>query len=253
MEEAFSLKDRTALVTGASRGIGAAIAKTLGAAGAAVCVNYAGSEQAGRQVVQEIRATGSRAEAVQANLAEEDAPERLHAGCVEALGEPGILVSNVAVQLPSPWPEITPDQIDEQVRVNFQAALRLIQFVTPAMQKQGWGRILTIGSVQEVRPHPDMLIYSALKNAQTAMVRSLAKQLAPHGITVNNLAPGVILTDRNRERLTDPAYRENVLSNIPANHWGSPEDCAGPALLLCSEAGRYVTGQNLFVDGGMSL
>ena len=85
------------------------------------------------------------------------------------------------------------------------------------------------------------------------MVRNLAKQYAPHGVTVNNLAPGVINTDRSRARLTDPAYVNKVLSWIPTGHIGEPEDCAGAALLLCSEAGRYITGQNLFVDGGMSL
>jgi NAD(P)-dependent dehydrogenase (short-subunit alcohol dehydrogenase family) len=85
------------------------------------------------------------------------------------------------------------------------------------------------------------------------MVQNLAKQFAPHGVTLNNLAPGVILTDRNTEALTDTTYAEKVLAKIPAGHIGEPADCAGAALLLCSDAGRYITGQNLFVDGGMSL
>jgi NAD(P)-dependent dehydrogenase (short-subunit alcohol dehydrogenase family) len=96
-------------------------------------------------------------------------------------------------------------------------------------------------------------VYSALKSAQTTMVRNLAKQFAPHRVTVNNLAPGVILTDRSLARLEDPAYREKVLSWIPAQYFGEAEDCAGAALLLCSEAGRYITGQSYTVDGGMSL
>jgi NAD(P)-dependent dehydrogenase (short-subunit alcohol dehydrogenase family) len=98
-----------------------------------------------------------------------------------------------------------------------------------------------------------LILPSALKAAQTLMVQNLAKQFAPHGVTVNNLAPGVINTDRSRARLTDPAYVNKVLSWIPAGHIGEPEDCAGAALLLCSEGGRYITGQNLFVDGGMGL
>ena len=121
------------------------------------------------------------------------------------------------------------------------------------MIERNWGRILTVGSVQEAKPHPDMVIYSALKAAQTLMVQNLAKQFAPHGVTINNLAPGVINTDRARARLTDPAYVNKVLSWIPAGHIGEAEDCAGAALLLCSDAGRYITGQSLFVDGGMSL
>jgi NAD(P)-dependent dehydrogenase (short-subunit alcohol dehydrogenase family) len=121
------------------------------------------------------------------------------------------------------------------------------------MIERKWGRILTIGSVQEAVPHPDMLVYSALKAAQTLMVRNLAKQFAPHGVTINNLAPGVIDTDRSRIRLTEAAYLEKVLCKIPASYIGEADDCAGAALLLCSDAGRYISGQNLFVDGGMSL
>ena len=98
-----------------------------------------------------------------------------------------------------------------------------------------------------------MVVYAASKAAQTHMMLNLARQLAPDGVTLNNLAPGVICTDRNVEALADGAYAEKVRSAIPAGIFGQPSDCAGAALLLCSEAGRYITGQNLFVDGGMSL
>lgn len=129
----------------------------------------------------------------------------------------------------------------------------MIQRLAPAMIQRKWGRIVTIGSVQESKPHPEMVVYSALKAAQTLMVRNLAKQFAPHGVTVNNIAPGVINTDRSRARLTDQSYRDKVLTGIPAGFLGESGDCSGAALLLCSEAGRYITGQNLYVDGGMSL
>jgi NAD(P)-dependent dehydrogenase (short-subunit alcohol dehydrogenase family) len=145
------------------------------------------------------------------------------------------------------------EHFEQQVNVNWRSAFELIQLAAPSMIERNWGRILTVGSVQEAKPHPDMVIYSALKAAQTLMVQNLAKQFAPHGVTVNNLAPGVINTDRSRARLTDPAYVNKVLSWIPAGHIGEAEDCAGAALLLCSDAGRYITGQSLFVDGGMSL
>ena len=113
--------------------------------------------------------------------------------------------------------------------------------------------VLTVGSVQESLPHPDMVIYGASKCAQAGLVRNLAMQVAGCGVTVNNLAPGVIRTDRNTGRLADAAYSELVLAKIPARRFGAPEDCVGAALLLCSEAGRYITGQSLYVDGGMSL
>ena len=121
------------------------------------------------------------------------------------------------------------------------------------MKQQHWGRIVTIGSVQEAKPHPDMLIYSASKAAQSNMVHSLSLQLAVDGITVNNVAPGVIYTDRNVEALSDPEYAKKVTASIPVGFYGEPEDCAGIVSLLCSEEGRYITGQNIYVDGGKSV
>jgi NAD(P)-dependent dehydrogenase (short-subunit alcohol dehydrogenase family) len=131
--------------------------------------------------------------------------------------------------------------------------MELMQLAAPAMRERKWGRILTIGSVQEALPHPDMLVYAASKSAQESMTRNLARQLGGCGITVNNLAPGVILTDRNISRLGDEAYRQRVLDLIPTRTFGQPEDCAAAAVLLCSDAGRYINGANLFVDGGMQL
>ena len=121
------------------------------------------------------------------------------------------------------------------------------------MKKKGCGRIVTIGSVQEAKPYPDMLIYSASKAAQTNMVKSLSLQLAPFGITVNNMAPGVIYTDRNVEALSDPEYAKKVTNSIPVGFYGEPDDCAGTVSLLCSDEGRYITGQSIYVDGGKSV
>ncbi len=111
----------------------------------------------------------------------------------------------------------------------------------------------TIGSVQETKPHPDMLVYSSSKAAQTNMMQSLSLQLASYGITVNNMAPGVIYTDRNIEALSNPEYAKEVTSSIPVGFYGTPDDCTGIISLLCSEQGRYITGQNIFVDGGKSV
>ena len=121
------------------------------------------------------------------------------------------------------------------------------------MKEQKWGRIITIGSVQEAKPHPDMLVYSSSKAAQTNMMKSLSLQLAGDGITVNNVAPGVIYTDRNVEALSDAEYAKKVVSTIPTGFYGMPEDCAGIVSLLCSEEGRYITGQSIYVDGGKSV
>ncbi|OYW21757.1 MAG: hypothetical protein B7Z43_09415 [Sphingomonas sp. 12-62-6] len=121
------------------------------------------------------------------------------------------------------------------------------------MRAKRWGRIVVIGSVQEAKPHPHMLAYAALKGAQENLVRNLALQLAADGVTVNNVAPGVIVTRRNQAPLADPEYARQVIERIPARAYGEPRDVAGAVLLLCSEAGRYITGATIPVDGGMHI
>jgi NAD(P)-dependent dehydrogenase (short-subunit alcohol dehydrogenase family) len=249
----FRLDGRRALVTGASRGIGAALALALADAGADVAITYAGSADSARAVVDRITSLGRRSICFHADLATGEGPAQSVRGATDALGGIDILVSNVAIQHRARWNEITRAQFEEQVATNWRSALEIIQLAVPAMLERRWGRILTIGSVQEVRPHPYMIVYAAIKCAQASMVRSLAKEFAPHQVTINNLAPGVILTDRNTGPLSDPPYRDRVQALIPAGFFGTPEDCAGAALLLCSDAGRYITGQSLLVDGGMSL
>lgn len=249
----FSLAGRRALVTGASRGIGAAIAKALAAAGADIAVHCASNREAADAVAGAIRAIGRTAAVVVADLSSDRAPRVIAEQATTQLGRLDILVANASVQFPENWQAVSREHFDTQVAANFRATFELIQLVAPPMLDRKWGRILTVGSVQEAKPHPDMVVYAATKAAQTSMVRNFAKQFARYGVTVNNLAPGVIDTDRNRLRLADPAYAAKVLAAIPADRFGAPEDCAGTALLLCSEAGAYITGQSIHVDGGMGL
>ena len=152
-----------------------------------------------------------------------------------------------------PWEEITRAEFDQQVTVNWRAAFELIQRVLPGMIERRWGRVVTVGSVQEFAPHRELMVYGATKAAQTHMVVNLARQVAAAGVTINNLAPGVIATDRTATVLADPARRAQLQEQIPAGRIGEPADCVGAVLLLCGEAGRYMTGQTLVVDGGLSL
>lgn len=254
LPSAFSLAGRRALITGSSRGIGAALARAFAAAGADVAVHFTGQAGPAEEVAAAVRAQGRRSCTVQADLGADDGPARTYSGAVEGLGgAPDILVCNASVQQPTDWFNVGRADFAQQVNVNFRASLELCQLAAPTMIQQRWGRILTVGSVQEVRPHPQMIVYAGTKCAQTSLTLNLARQLGAHGITVNNLAPGVILTDRNVDRLRDAAYAAKFLASIPVGQFGEPADCAGAALLLCSEAGRYITGQNLFVDGGLSL
>jgi len=249
----FDLTGRRALVTGSSRGIGRSIALALAEAGADVAIHAAGSRGKAEAFAEDIRRMGRASTVILADLADGNAPRDLFDGVITAFGSLDILVSNASVQLPEHWLTVPRAHFEQQVNVNWRSAFELIQLCLPSMMERGWGRILTVGSVQEFRPHPDMLIYAATKCAQSSMVRTLAKQVAHRGVTLNNLAPGVIGTDRNLQRLGDADYEKVVLGKIPAARIGQPEDCIGAALLLCSEAGRYITGQTLSVDGGLSL
>lgn len=240
----FDLKNKSALVTGASQGIGLAIAKALARAGAKVYVNGMNQAKAEKAVLD---IPGSALAVCDLSCA--DCADRLY----EITGEIDILILNASIQNRASWDKITDAQFDEQVAVNFKASLKLIQKYAPHMQKNGWGRIITLGSVQQYKPHKDMLVYAATKAAQENMVRNLAKQLAPDGVTVNNVAPGVIDTPRNEAALANHDYAEQVLAGIPCGYTGVTDDCSGQILLLCSEEGRYITGADIRVDGGMSL
>ena len=240
---------KKALVTGSSRGIGRAIAIALAKDGYKVIVHCAGNVAKAEETKTIIEAQGGEAEIFVADLCNMDSVKQM----ASKMGDVDALVLNASLQIKRPWREISVEECYEQLNCNFVASMLLIQEVVPHMKEQGWGRIVTIGSVQEAKPHPDMLVYSSSKAAQTNMVQSLSLQLAKDGITVNNVAPGVIYTDRNVEALSNVEYAKKVTDSIPVSFYGEPEDCAGIVRLLCSEEGRYITGQSIYVDGGKSV
>jgi NAD(P)-dependent dehydrogenase (short-subunit alcohol dehydrogenase family) len=245
----FDLKGKRAFVTGSSRGIGRAIAVELAKCGAEVIVHGAKSEQNAKETVKMITEQGGKAGFVIGDLSVPQEVQKL----ADTIGDVDILILNASIQIRKSWEEITVDEFYTQINCNLLASMLLIQSKVPYMRAKKWGRIVTVGSVQEAKPHPDMLVYSASKSAQTNMVKSLSLQLAADGITVNNMAPGVIYTDRNVEALSDPEYAKKVTDSIPVGFYGQPYDCAPMVALLCSEEGRYITGQNIFVDGGKSV
>ena len=240
---------KRALVTGSSRGIGRAVAMALAAEGFEVIVHGASDSEKLRETKALIERSGGSVSVEVADLC--DLAQTAALG--QRIGNVDVLVLNASIQLKTPWQEITVEACEAQLNCNFVSSMLLIQTCVPHMKEMGWGRIVTVGSVQEAKPHPDMLVYSASKAAQTNMVQSLSLQLAKDGITVNNVAPGVIDTDRNIEALSDPAYAAKVRASIPVGFYGVPEDCAHMVKLLCSEAGRYITGQSIYVDGGKSV
>ncbi len=240
---------KTALITGSSRGIGRAIAVRLAKEGYKVIVHGAQNGTKAEETVAIIRQNGGEAEYILSDLTDLNNTREL----CEKVKEVDALILNASLQYRTPWQEITTEACYEQLNCNFVSSMMLIQAAAPYMKEKKWGRIITIGSVQEAKPHPDMLVYAASKAAQTNMMRSLSLQLAKYGITVNNVAPGVIYTDRNVDALSDAEYAKKVTDSIPVGFYGMPEDCVGIVSLLCSEEGRYITGQNIFVDGGKSV
>ncbi len=250
LKEKFDLSGRTALVTGSSRGIGSAIALGLAEYGADVVVHGSKDSPQAEEVYSQIRAMGRKTLKLTVDLAEDDAPRRIFEQTLQAFGKLDILVLNASVQVVKSFQEITRQDFELQVNTNFRSGLELIQLFAPGMCERKWGRILIVGSVQQAIPHPYMVVYSGLKSAMVNVAQNLAIQYAPFGVTVNNLAPGVIDTDRNKMFFDDPEVLKRTNGKIPLGYVGLPEDCAGAALLFCSEAGRYITGSDLMADGG---
>lgn len=251
--DSFSLKGKRALVTGSSRGIGRAMMHGLAALGADVVVHGIAESKASEEALTIARGYGVDAQFITGDLSAVGGGREFAERLLGEIGAIDIVVLNASVQSKVAWMEITSEEFGRQVRTNFQSSLEIIQTLAPQMQANGWGRILTVGSVQQIKPHPEMLVYAATKCAQMSMVTSLAKELASSGVTVNNLAPGVIMTDRNIDALADDDYAEQVKAKVPAGFFGDAADCVGIAQVLCSEAGRYITGQNIYADGGMGL
>ncbi len=250
----FDLTGRTALVTGSSRGIGREIALTLAQAGATVILHGTADSPKLREAVdQAARLGGGHVECVTADLTSPEACATLPGQCGKLGLTVDILVLNASVQNYVKIETFTDAEFRREFQVNLGAAFQLIQAFAPAMRERKWGRIVTIGSINQLRPAARLSIYSTTKAALANLTANLAKSFAADNVTVNNLVPGVILTDRNEAALRDDALRTTVLGEIPAGRFGTTDELAGAALLLCSDAGSYITGAELPVTGGMHL
>ncbi len=241
----LDLKGKKALVTGSSQGIGKEIAKALCDCGATVYAHGAKMSEKLKEAAKYIGAEKYFA----ADLSSLEETKTLH----EKTGNVDILILNASVQYKEKWDEITLETFDKQVNINIRSTLLLMQEYIPSMKEKGFGRVITVGSVNQYRVHPELSLYSATKCAVMKLVEGVAKDVTPHGVTVNNIAPGAIATPRNEAVYNDDEKRRAVESVIPAGRFGTPSDCVGTVLMLCSDAGAYITGTDIIIDGGMHL
>lgn len=244
----FNLDGKAALVTGAGGGIGAAIAKALAQAGADVACHARGDEAA--ETSAEIRALGRRSVALRADLSDRAAQDGLVGEAVGALGRIDLLVNNAGMIRRAPAADVTDDDWDLVLEVNLSAPFRLARRVGKLMLAQGGGRIVNIVSLLSFQGGILVPAYAASKGGLAQLTKALANEWASKGVNVNGIAPGYIATKNTAALRADPTRSRQILERIPAGRWGEPDDIAGAAVFLCSDAARYVTGQVLLVDGG---
>ena len=246
--DAFSLEGRTAIVTGASRGIGAAVASALDAAGARVAL-VARSED---DLAKVAAALGHEPLVIGADLAEPDAPDAVAEAALDGLGRVDILVNNAAMGVRTDSTDLDGATIDAMLQLNVRNLLLLTTALLPQMAERRQGSIVNVSSVSAQVGTPRRSAYAASKGAVDAMTRSLAMEYGPHGIRVNSVAPGVIVTSMWERNRAVPGVIEQVEAQIALRRWGLPDDVADVVVFLASDAARYVTAQTIEVDGGMA-
>jgi len=247
----LDLTGKAALVTGASRGIGRAIAIALAEAGADVAVNYAGSEAAAAETAKAIEALGRKAILVQANVGKSAEFDTMVQKTLEAFGKLDILVNNAGITRDNLIMRMKEEEFDDVIETNLKGVFNGIKAVTRPMMKQRAGRIINISSVVGVLGNAGQANYVAAKAGVIGLTKSAARELSSRGITVNAVAPGYIETDMT-DKLS-PEIRDGILGQVPLGRMGRPEDVASAVVYLASDEAAYMTGQTLHVDGGMYM
>ncbi|MGD2180927.1 3-oxoacyl-[acyl-carrier-protein] reductase [Lusitaniella coriacea] len=248
-ENLQKLNDRVAIVTGSSRGIGRAIALALAAEGASIAVNYARSSNAAEEVVAEITAAGGSAIALQGDVSKADEVDALIAQTKEKFGRIDILVNNAGITRDTLLLRMKPEDWQAVINLNLTGVFLCTKAVSKLMLKQRSGRIINIASVAGQMGNPGQANYSAAKAGVIGFTKTVAKELASRGVTVNAVAPGFITTD-----MTSDLQSEEILKYIPLGRYGNPEEVAGMVCFLAAApAAAYITGQVFNVDGGMVM
>lgn len=245
----FDLTGRTALVTGGSKGLGKAMATGLAQAGANLVISSRHENEL-QAAAQEIRSVSqARVEYVVADMAKRGEADRLAQAAVETMGRVDILINNAGSNLPQPIDQIKDEDWDRLLELNLSSCMALCRALAPFMKERKWGRIIHISSIMGFGSAAGRNAYSATKSALLGLARASANDLGPFGVTVNCIAPGPFLTDLPKSLLSQEKQDE-FARGTALGRWGQPEELIGPALLLASDAGGYITGACLTVDGG---
>lgn len=248
------LEGKVALVTGASRGIGRAIAIAFAREGADVVVNFVSRPEQAREVAEEIRRLGRRAIVAAADVSNRAQVEAMVARAWEELGPIDVLVNNAGIETIVPLLELTDDQWERVTNVNLKGSWLCAQVVVRRIVEAGrGGAIVNVGSIQAGVAFPGRTHYAPTKRGVEALTRNLAAELAPHGIRVNCIHPGVIETDMTEWVIGDPDILPVVLDKIPLHRQGQPDEVAPAAVFFASDDASYITGQCLYIDGGMLI
>ncbi|HVQ91082.1 MAG TPA: glucose 1-dehydrogenase [Mycobacteriales bacterium] len=251
-QAAFDLTGRTALVTGASRGIGAAIALALANAGADVAVNSRSVETL-EKVAQQVEEHGRRAVMVPADVTDVAAAKGMVAAAIEGLGHVDIVVNNAGgTAFMVPFTQLRFTGWEKVMRLNVESAVHVLQAAGPHLLERGSGSVINVASVAGLGATPALSPYGASKAALISLTRSLAREWAHAGIRVNALCPGWTATELNRELWSNEQISAGMTATIPMGRWGRADEMAGPALFLASDASSFMTGQTLIIDGGQT-
>ncbi|WP_342495427.1 3-oxoacyl-[acyl-carrier-protein] reductase [Bacillus sp. FSL K6-0046] len=245
------LTNKTAVVTGASRGIGRSIAIDLAKKGANVVVNYSGNEAKANEVVDEIKAIGQQAFAVKADVSNAEEVQALMKQAVDTFGSIDILVNNAGITKDNLLMRMKENEWDDVININLKGVFNCTKAVTRQMMKQRSGRIINVASVVGVCGNPGQANYVAAKAGVIGLTKTTAKELASRHITVNAVAPGFISTDMTDK--LDENVQTEMLKQIPLARFGAPEDISNVVVFLASEGAGYITGQTIQVDGGMVM
>ena len=246
----FDLTGRVAVVTGGSKGLGRAMARGFAQAGADVVISSRHTDELEKALPEILDGTGRRGLIVTVDLSKRSEAERLAKTALAQMGRVDILVNNAGTNVPSPIDQVKDEDWDRVIELNLSTCMVLTRALVPQMKERRWGRIIHISSVLGLGSKTGRNVYSATKRAVIGLAQASALDLGAFGITVNCIAPGPFLTDLPLSLLSD-AEKQTFSNRTALGRWGKPEEMAGPALLLASDAGSYITGAVLVVDGGV--